>query len=311
VLAPNLPHIQWVIGNFFLLQGNIDEALRHFKVVLAGSSQYQQILFKTAWKAVDDNRKILNELIPRQFSIEIDYLYFLLSQKKLDEAEEVWKRIATGSQKFAPELAGGYIDTLLTAHRLNEASHVWDDLRSKGLIKPTYQPTASNLVVNGDFEEDLLKMGFDWRVVPMEGIYAGVDTSTYHSPSRALLIRFSGKQNIDYHHVYQFVRVEPGRTYRLQGFLKTEGITTDSGPRLEVRDGHDASQLQTFSESNVGTSGGWTQVILDFTAGAKTELVLAGVARLPSRKLDNLIAGKVWVDDVSLAALPSQTVASR
>jgi hypothetical protein len=184
-------------------------------------------------------------------------------------------------------------------------------LRSKGLIKPTYQPTASNLVVNGDFEEDLLKMGFDWRVAPMEGIYAGVDTSTYHSPSRALLIRFSGKQNIDYHHVYQFVRVEPGRTYRLQGFLKTEGITTDSGPRLEVRDGHDASQLQTFSESNVGTSGGWTQVILDFTAGAKTELVLAGVARLPSRKLDNLIAGKVWVDDVSLAPLPSEKVASR
>ena len=41
-LAPNLPHIQWVIGNFFLLQGNTDEAFRHFKVVLAGTPDYNQ-----------------------------------------------------------------------------------------------------------------------------------------------------------------------------------------------------------------------------------------------------------------------------
>jgi len=35
------------------------------------------------------------------------------------------------------------------------------------------------------------------------------------------------------------------------------------------------------------------------------------VTRLPSRKLDNLIAGKVWVDDLSLTAVSTDTANTR
>jgi tetratricopeptide (TPR) repeat protein len=38
LLAPDLPAYQWPIANFYLLQGSIDEAFRHFRVVLAGTS---------------------------------------------------------------------------------------------------------------------------------------------------------------------------------------------------------------------------------------------------------------------------------
>jgi tetratricopeptide (TPR) repeat protein len=37
-LAPNLPASQWAIANFFLLHGNVDEAFRHFRVVLSGTN---------------------------------------------------------------------------------------------------------------------------------------------------------------------------------------------------------------------------------------------------------------------------------
>src|ERR1051326_4804781 len=50
-LAPALPQIQWTVGNFFLLHGNINEAFRHFRVVLSGSNRFNQTLFDTAWKA--------------------------------------------------------------------------------------------------------------------------------------------------------------------------------------------------------------------------------------------------------------------
>jgi hypothetical protein len=311
LLAPNLPSVQWVIGNFFLLHGDVDEAFRHFKTVLAGSTQYNQILFSTAWKATGDSARILSELIPEKVATEIDYLYYLLAQKQFPEAPAVWKRVAASPETFPPERAAGYIDSLIGARLVGEAAQVWDDLLSKGLIKPTYQPRGENLLVNGDFEEDLLNMGFDWRLRPREGIYVGLDGSNFHSPSRALLITFSGKENVDFRDVFQFVRVSPGRSYRLTGFLKTEGITTDSGPRLEVRDAYDGSALQKFSEGLTGSSGGWSQAILDFATGAKTELVIVGVARLPSAKLDNLIAGKVWVDDLSLTALPTDAARAR
>ena len=50
---------------------------------------------------------------------------------------------------------------------------------------------------------------------------------------------------------------------------------------------------------------------LQVTAGPKTNLVLGGATRLPSHKLDNLIAGKVWVDDLSLRGAPPQELSMR
>lgn len=102
------------------------------------------------------------------------------------------------------------------------------------------------------------------------------------------------------------MKVSPGRRYRLQAFLKTEAITTDSGPCLEVRDAYDPGALDKFSEDLTGNTDGWTSFILDFETGPKSEIVIVALARLPSRKFDNLIAGKVWLDDVRLTPLPEQ-----
>lgn len=305
-LAPSLPSVQWVIGNFFLLRGENDEAFRHFRVVLSGSNQYNQTLFKIAWKAADDGQKILEGLIPDRVPIEIDYLYFLMAEKHYPEAMAVWKRIAASGESFAPTQVSAYIDQLIVARYPAEAHEVWDDLKSKSLVKPTYEASSQNLLVNADFEDEILNLGFDWRIRPVEGVYVGLDGSNYHSPGHALLIRFTGKTNLGYRLAYQFVPVEPGQSYRLRGFLKGEGITTDSGPRLSVHDAYDIGALQKLSEMVTGSTVGWTQIILDFTTGPKTELIMVSVARLPSSKIDNQIDGKVWVDDLSLVATPRE-----
>lgn len=306
-MAPRLPAFQWAIGNFFLLHGNVDEAFRHFKIVLAGSSQYNQILFSIAWKASGDPDKILEQLIPDQIRTQFAYLYFLVGQERFTEAQNVWKRIADSPETFAPIEASEYMGRLIRAHRPAEAYRVWNDLRKKGVIPASYEASRKNLLMNGNFEERILNLGFDWQIIPVEGVYAGFDRTTYHSPGSSLLLQFSGKQNLDYRHVLQFVKVEPGRTYQLRGFMRTEGITTDSGPRLAVRDAYDPNLLEKFSEDLEGTALGWTPLTVDFTAGPKTELITVSVSRLPSRKLDNLIAGKAWVDDLTLTEGPGET----
>ena len=301
LLAPNLPAYQWPIANFYLLQGNIDEAFRHFRVVLAGTSQYNSNVFGLAWKATDDAGKILQQLIPERVSTEFSYLNFLLSQRRLDEAQAVWKRIVAGREAFSPGQSSPYIDNLVGAQRADEAYQVWTDLQKKGLIRYSSLPSENNLLSNGEFEDELLNMGFDWRIVSVQGIYAGLDTSTYHSPSHALLVQFPGKQNLQYQHVYQYVKVSPGQSYRLQALMKTEDITTDSGPRLEVYDAYNAAALDKSTDDLTGTSDGWTSLLLDFATGPKTELIVVRLVRLPSKKFDNLISGKVWLDDVRLA----------
>ncbi len=305
-LAPHIPSIQWAIGTVFLLHGNTDEAFRHFKVVLKGTREFDPILFDTAWKASGNPDKILDLLIPRDLPTEFSYLYYLISLQHFAEAKPVWNRILNSSEKFTPQRSAGYIDSLISSRQPQEAHRVWTDLQRKGLVRNPSSGSHENLLSNGDFEDELLNMGFDWRVVRLEGVYTGLDQTFYQSPSHALLVRFSGKQNLDYRQVYQYVKVSPGRSYRLQAFLRSEGITTDSGPRLEVRDAYDPAALDKFSEDLRGTTSGWTSLMLDFTTGPKTELVLVGLSRLPSHKLDNLIAGKVWLDDVSLTPVSEQ-----
>jgi hypothetical protein len=82
--------------------------------------------------------------------------------------------------------------------------------------------------------------------------------------------------------------------------MKTEGITTDSGPRLEVHDAYNLAALDRMTDDLTGTTDAWTTVILDFVTGPKTEMLVLRLRRLPSKKLDNLITGKVWLDDVRL-----------
>ena len=299
-LAPNLPAYQWPIANFYLLQGNTDEALRHFKVVLAGTSQYDTNVFGLAWKATDDAGEILRELIPDRVSTEFSYLNFLLSQHRLDEAKPVWERILDGHEDFPAKDASPYIDSLIAGHRPGDAYQVWTDLQRKGLIRSSSSLSGSNVIFDGDFEDEFLNFGFAWRIAPVEGVYAGLDTSNYHSPSHSLLVQFSGKDNLDYAHVYQYVKVSPGHAYHLQALMRTEGITTDSGPRLEIYDMYNSAVLDKMTDDLTGTSDAWTTLLMDFVTGPKTEFLVVRLKRSPSRKIDNLISGKVWLDDVQL-----------
>ncbi|MGH9433210.1 MAG: carbohydrate binding domain-containing protein [Terriglobia bacterium] len=299
-LAPRQPEFQWSIANFFLLHGNIDEAFKHFRMILASSEPgYSGIIFNTAWKASGDANKILQELVPLGYA-QFQYLYFLIGTHRYPEADAVWDRIVSDQGKFDPQLASGYLETLIALHRPADAYQVWEVLRSKGIISPTLEETPQNLIENGDFEEKPLNLGFDWRTPPMGGVYIGLDSTTFHSPAHSMLVQFDGKVNYDFQNVYQPVLVKPDTSYQLRAFMKTNGITTDSGVRLEVKDAYDTRSLDVATQNLVGTTPGWILVSQDFRTGPKTHLIAVVLRRYPSQKFDNLIAGKAWLDDVTL-----------
>jgi tetratricopeptide (TPR) repeat protein len=310
-LAPNLPGFQWAVGNFLLLHGQTDDSFRHFKAVLAGTRDYDGPIFNIAWKASGDADTILAQLIPAEFPAENSYLSYLVGNKKYPEAEKVWDRIAAERESFDPRSLSGYLDALVGTKQPAEAYSVWSYFVKRGLLSPTESETPRNLVINGDFEDGLLNMGFDWRIYGVAGVDVSLDRTTFHSGSHSLLIRFAGNQNPYYGSTFQLVRVEPNHAYHLQAFMKTEDITTDSGPRIEVRDYYDPRAVDRFSESLIGTTTGWTQIDLNLKTGPKTELVGVSVSRLRSEKIDSLIAGKVWVDDVRLTLADEPSASER
>lgn len=304
-LAPNLPHFQWAIANFFLLRGNLEEAMRHFKVVLAGDPHYEQPIFNTAWKAVGDGDRILAAVIPDKMDTQIRYLDYLLRQGKLADAEKLWPRINANPSPLDPLWVGGYMNTLVGAGQPDKAYQVWTDLQRRKLVSDQTEP--DNLVSNGDFEGEVKNLGFGWRIDSIPGIYVGFDSTVFHSGGHSLVISFPGTANFYYHAVWHYVKVTPGVRYRAQAYLKTDGITTDSGLRLEVADIYNPRTLTLFSDQLLGTNAAWTLVTVDFTPPEKTRYVTVSIARVPSEKLDNKIAGKVWVDDVKVSPIEARS----
>jgi hypothetical protein len=302
-LVPHLPVYQWTIGNYFLLHGNTQEAFRHLKVVLAGSRQYDRTVFNVGWKASGNAAQILQELIPNSLSAEFSYLNYLVTEQRIPEAGAVWKRIAANPKTFDPHEASGYIDTLIKTGRADAAYQTWTDLQGKGLVDMPPGGPSQNLITNGNFEYPLLNMGFGWRIQDVHGVYAGLDTATFHSPGHSLSVQFSGNQNLNYHQIFQFVKVSPNHKYQLDAFMKTQSITSDSGPRLEVVDAYDPRALNKFTPGMTGTSGGWNPLSMEFATGPKTQVLLILLVRPLSKADENTaITGKVWLDDVQISS---------
>ncbi|MGH9862839.1 MAG: tetratricopeptide repeat protein [Candidatus Acidiferrales bacterium] len=300
-LFPNSPDINWQLGNFYLRQGNVDDALPAFQRVLLGNPSLWQTTFDLVWRAGADDNLIFERMMPPEASVYLRCLNYLGEKGRLDAAGQAWKRLLALGQAFEPQAAFPYLDALIREKRVEEMTAVWTALAEHHPQRMA-RGTGSDLMNNGAFENEILNGGLDWRVQPVEGVIVSVDTSTFFDGTRSLKLRFDSTSNMDYHNVYQLVPVRPNSFYRFMSYLRVQDITTDSGPRFQVRDAYDPSRLSLLTESMTGTAI-WEPQMLEFRAGPETHLLQIRLVRLPSSKIVNQISGLAWADRVSLSEI--------
>jgi tetratricopeptide (TPR) repeat protein len=299
-LFPNSPEINWRLANFCIRTGRTPEGLRALRTTLKSDSARRQV-FVLAANVTPNNRAIL-EILPVQAPIFFDYLNFRIEQRDIAGAEEVWDRIVQLNFSFDVREAFPYLDALIQHKELRQLAEGWSVLASR-FPAQIERPASSNLVTNGSFEFDLLNGGLDWRVISVEGAAVTLDSTDAPAGTRALRITFDGTRNLDYGHVFQYVAAQPNSTYRFSGYMRVQGITTDTGPRFQVCDAYHPGDLFVSTDNLIGTSG-WVEQHAEFTTNTDTGLLLIRVSRPLSGKFDNQIAGSVWIDRVSLRAEP-------
>ncbi len=297
-LFPNSPEINWRLANFYVRAGKIPEALRTLQMVLLEDGTAGRRVFTLATNATRDRNALL-EMLPPQPPVFFDYLNFLSERGDIVGAEEVWARILQLGLPFDLREAFPYLDGLIQHGELGQLSKTWSALAQRFPAQAQSLLPSSNLVPNGGFESDILNGGLDWRVLPIEGSVVSLDPVGVFEGVRALRITFDGSRNIDYGHVFQYVPVQAKTRYRFSGHMRVQDITTDSGPRFQACDAYDMGNIFVSSENLVGTSG-WSEQHAEFTTLPDTRLLLLRVVRSVSNKLDNQIAGTVWIDDVRL-----------
>jgi len=317
-LFPNSPEINWKIANFYVRTGKISDALRALKEVLLEDPSKERQAFSLAANATADTQEILQEMLPQSAPVLLDYLDFQIETNRMDPAAQTWATLLELKASFDPARALPYLDALIQHKHLDHLTQAWAALSAHFPQEIAARESKPNLIANANFTFAPLNGGLDWRIIPAQGATVTVDTSTGVDAStgidagKSLRIDFDGTQNLDYTHVLQYVPVTPNTTYKFSAYMRAQVITTDSGPRFVLQDAYDPATLVDVSseaanpirfsistDNLIGTSA-WSPHQLEFKTTGNTRLLIVKLARPPSHKFDNRLAGTVWIARVSL-----------
>ncbi len=296
--VPHSPEASWRFANFLLVSGRSAEAFPYLRTA-ANEPSLRAPVFDLAWKLEENRAVILRELVPATAEVRADYLRFLLQRRRLAEAYPVWEELAPADAERKVRLGNAYVEALAVAGMGAEAARVWEEILS--LTGQTSVKPSGELLTNGDFEFDIPNAGLGWRFTKGSGYQVALDGFVFQNGTRSLRVSFDGTANLNFDGVWQAVPVEPNRSYRFQVHLRTDSITTDNGLFFTLASlGAPGEEAFTHSTANRVETSGWVREQLDFETGPRTSVVVIQLRRSPSQKLNNLIAGKVWIDRVSL-----------
>ena len=198
---------------------------------------------------------------------------------------------------FPASAAVPYVDRLLETLEYHQAKNAWADLHAKGVIRAR-QPDG-NLIFNGNFEGKPLNGGFDWRLHEQPYLFLDVAQPGSCRESRCLYMNFTVPQNVEYEPVHELVPVQPHQLYSLSAYVRSQDITSDSGPRLRVVDPQCEDCITATTPSVIETRP-WHKVEVTFMTGAQTQVIKVSVFRPRSRVFPMEISGEFWLDSVSL-----------
>jgi tetratricopeptide (TPR) repeat protein len=301
---PQSAQVAWSYGNFLLRRGDASGASSQLRKALVTAPELTNHAVALWREKGLSTSEPIGSLLPRKSLYYLKAIDYLAGQNDTDTALRVWDELLRLGQHVEMPEDVPFIDELIAAGRIKDARGAWDRaLEMSGW--PRDVEGQSSLVFDGGFEHDFANGGFDWREAKSEDAVFDFDTAVAHSGRRSLRISFSGRSNLDFHGVFEYVPVEPGRRYRFVAYLRSSGLSTEGGIRFVIVDALRPAAQEILTEDVTGTRP-WTRIEREFEAGPETRLVRVVLRRLPSLKLDNKLRGTVWVDDVSVVPLASR-----
>ncbi len=286
---------RWKTGTLLLQEGILENALPHFAYILRNYPEQSSLVYDVWLNVTDDPDFILEKLVPEEPACLRYYLSYLYGLGDGESAKKVWKKMNSLGHKVNRDEALRHIEFLIARGEPHEAFEVWKArLQEEGLTIPS----DGNLITNGRFEEEeILGGGFDWKIGNVSGAKVSFDPSVAFEGKSSLKITFDGKENVDFHHIYQLIPLKADTDYLLRAYMKTKAVSTKSGPKIEVFG--IGSAFYGSSESLIGDNE-WKELKVAFRTPIRSPGGVVRVRREKTDKFDRFISGTVWIDDVQL-----------
>jgi tetratricopeptide (TPR) repeat protein len=299
---PTAPDVAWEAANFFLIDGDLDRALRGFSVVIANDNELVDAALRASWRVRPDPEALLRDVIPARPDSLIQFLALLMSKQETEGTIKTWDRLTQLHQKFENRYLYDYVHYLIGVHRPDAAMTAWEQAADT-LNLSAYLPSEDNLVVNGDFSLDILNGGFDWNYVNRTGVTPVLDPSDFHQGHRSLFLNFLGPGIYDAG-IQQLIPVHGTTTYDFSAYYKSADFEGAGGPQIVLRDAYTGTPL--YASDTLNDADFWKEVHSQVTTAASTTLLVLAIERLPA---GSPIRGKLWLDgfELSVASPPDSS----
>ena len=288
---PTTPDTAWSVGNFLLVQGNTSDALKQFAIVLREDPTLVTPVLNVCWQSLRDINRI-QSILPPNPKVYFAFIQLLLSANEPGSARQIWSALMQLKTSFDYHQSLFYVDSLLQAGAVAEASDAWKQLMSRSKALQAYSQPG-NMVTDASFNREILNSGFDWRYTPKPKIAVTLDTAESHSDDRSLRLVYS--ENGGDAGIFQYIAVQPDTHYRLSAWVKSEDLETANGPMLAVSDAY-SNEISGSLPETIGTTA-WHSLQSDVQTGPATKLLILAILRHPG---ETRIQGRFWIDDIRL-----------
>lgn len=292
------PDVAWEAGNLYLVQGENQKALREFRVVIANDPSLAEPAIQFCWRIEPDVDAMLRDVMPARADAYAAFLTLLETKGNTSGAIKAWNSLMQTHQPFEPQSAYEYVRYLVNHKEVEQAVLAWQQITSRFRLS-AYLPSEENLIVNGNFNFDVLNAGFDWQYQKQAGVQLTLDPSDFHAGRRSLLITFDGP-GIAEAGIYQLIAVQPNTTYDFTAYYKNSEMEGAGGPHFTIQDMY--TQAVYYESEELKDTGFWKAAYGEFTTAADCKLVVLHIRRLPA---GSPMRGKLWVDDFHLTRKPA------
>jgi tetratricopeptide (TPR) repeat protein len=307
-LAPTRPEVAWEAAINNVVSSQPKAAVEQLRTFLRLHPDGLEQTFQLLMRGFNDPNIVWRDLLGSSSNVtsKLQFLEYLAANNDFEPAAAYWAQLTADKSVVPIAAVSPYVDRLLAGGRYREAGRVWRYAVDQNDLDSQAVTGERNLVFNGGFEQDPLSTGLDWHFWQQPYLNLDFADRTAHSGVRAFRADFTVPQNSEYELAYQLVPVVPRQTYELRAYVRSQAITSDSGPRLRVLDPKCNVCLDAATQGTSGTTD-WHQVATEFTTGPTTEMVRLSIWRPRGRSYPMEIGGQVWFDDVSIRPVSAAT----
>ena len=248
---------------------------------------------------IGDVNLMIAQALPRQSDVYIAFVKMLVDRDEGAAAAQVWSSLLSLRQKVPAESAFPYVQYLIQHHEVASATAAWRALPRIAPNMRQYMPSDNNLIVNGQFAEDLLNAGFDWRYQQIPHVKVTIDEGR-HDGQRSVAVAFDG-DSVNQTGIYQLVAMEPDTRYEFSAWVRTDNLLSVAGPRLAIQDAYGTDTF--FRTDSLSGTTPWKELTAEFTTPHDASL---GALRIAVPGTTH-VGGTLWITDLRLTKSPAKS----